>query len=111
MPLAGTGVGEGRWSVVASPRGAPEGVELEELAERVAIQLLVRWGVVAYELTSRESVRVPWRHVVWALRRLEARGEVVGGRFVAGLSGEQYATQDAAEMLVGAPRGPRGAAR
>ena len=50
--LAGTGVGEGRWSVLASPSGGPEGVELEELAERVAVQLLVRWGVVAYELTS-----------------------------------------------------------
>jgi ATP-dependent Lhr-like helicase len=96
---AGTGVGEGRWSVVASPPGEPTGVELEELAERVAVQLLVRWGVVAYELTSRESVRVPWRHVVWALRRLEARGEVVGGRFVSGVSGEQYATQDAADLL------------
>jgi ATP-dependent Lhr-like helicase len=37
--------------------------------------------------------------VVWALRRLEARGEVVGGRFVSGVSGEQYATQDAADLL------------
>jgi ATP-dependent Lhr-like helicase len=106
--MAGSGVGEGRWSVVTSPEGAPEGVELEELAERVAIQLLMRWGVIAYELTSRESVRVPWRHVVWALRRLEARGEVVGGRFVLGLSGEQYATPDAASMLVERREGRRG---
>ena len=105
------GVGEGRWSVVASPPGAPEGIELEELAERVAVQLLVRWGVVAYELTSRESVRVPWRHVVWALRRLEARGEVVGGRFVVGVSGEQYATQDAAELLAARREGRAGDAR
>jgi len=85
------------------------GVELEELAEQVAVQLLVRWGVVAYELTGRESVRVPWRHVVWALRRLEARGEVVGGRFVAGVSGEQYATQDAADLLGERRGGRRGA--
>ena len=107
---AGSGVGEGRWSVVSSSGGPPEGVELEELAEHVAVQLLVRWGVVAYELTSRESVRVPWRHVVWALRRLEARGEVVGGRFVAGLSGEQYATVDAARMLATRREGRTGRA-
>ena len=106
--LAGSGVGEGRWSVIATPTFEPEGVELEELAERVAIQLLVRWGVVAYELTQRESVKVPWRHVVWALRRLEARGEVEGGRFVAGLSGEQYATRDATVLLSVRREGRRG---
>ena len=106
--LAGSGVGEGRWSVVHSPMPPPEGVELEELAERVAIQLLIRWGVVAFELTQRESFRVPWRHVVWALRRLEARGEIEGGRFVAGLSGEQYATRDATVMLSVRREGRRG---
>ena len=106
--MAGTGVGEGRWSILQAPLGVPEGIELEELAERVAVQLLVRWGIVAYELTSRESCRVPWRHVVWALRRLEARGEVVGGRFVAGLSGEQYATIEAAGMLEGRREGRTG---
>ena len=63
----------------------------EALAEAVAQQLLLRWGIVAWELWSRESFKVPWREVVWALRRLEARGLVLGGRFVAGLSGEQYA--------------------
>jgi ATP-dependent Lhr-like helicase len=106
--LAGSGVGEGRWSVVPSAPQAPTGVELEELAERVAVQLLVRWGVVAYELTQRESFKVPWRHVVWALRRLEARGEVEGGRFVAGLSGEQYATRDATVLLSVRREGRRG---
>jgi ATP-dependent Lhr-like helicase len=45
---------------------------------------------------------------VWALRRLEARGEVVGGRFVAGLSGEQYATPDAARLLAERREGRRG---
>jgi ATP-dependent helicase Lhr and Lhr-like helicase len=106
--LAGSGVGEGRWSIISAPQSAPEGVELEELAERAAVQLLVRWGVVAYELTQRESMKVPWRHVVWALRRLEARGEVNGGRFVAGLSGEQYATRDATIMLATRREGRRG---
>ena len=50
----------------------------EELAEAVAWQLLARWGVVAWEVWSRESFHVPWREVVWALRRLEARGLALG---------------------------------
>jgi ATP-dependent Lhr-like helicase len=65
----------------------------------VAWQMLARWGVVAWDLWSHESFRIPWRDVVRALRRLEARGQVLGGRFVAGMSGEQYALPDAAAML------------
>jgi ATP-dependent Lhr-like helicase len=70
------------------------------LAEGVAWQLLARWGVVAWEVWGRESFRVPWREVVWALRRLEARGLVLGGRFVVGLAGEQYALPEAASALL-----------
>ena len=115
---AGTGIGEGRWSLLpgAEVLGAPA-VERrllpgnEELAEAVAWQLLLRWGVVAWELWSRESFRVPWREVVWALRRLEARGVALGGRFVAGLSGEQYALPEAARRCrrctAAAPSGER----
>jgi len=99
---AGTGIGEGRWSLlpleeeVAQESTAPRN---EELAEDVAWQLLARWGVVAFEVWARESFRVPWREVVWALRRLEARGVALGGRFVMGLSGEQYALPEAAQEL------------
>jgi ATP-dependent helicase Lhr and Lhr-like helicase len=104
---AGTGIGEGRWSLLPGPEvlGVPavdDGVLTpgnEELAEAVAYQLLARWGIVAWELWSRESFKVPWREVVWALRRLEARGVALGGRFVAGLSGEQYALPEAFEDL------------
>ena len=78
----------------------------EELAEIVAHQLLARWGVVTWELWGRESFKVPWREVVWALRRLEARGLALGGRFVAGLSGEQYALAEAAEDLLAVHRRP-----
>jgi ATP-dependent Lhr-like helicase len=74
-------------------------LEFETLAEQIAIQLIVRWGVVTYELFAQESYRIPWRYVAWALRRLEARGEVLGGRFVQGLAGEQYAHPDALDML------------
>jgi ATP-dependent helicase Lhr and Lhr-like helicase len=103
----GTGIGEGRWSLLPGPEvlGVPpvdDGVLTpgnEALAEAVAHQLLVRWGVVAWELWSRESFKVPWREVVWALRRMEARGLALGGRFVAGLSGEQYALPEAFDEL------------
>ena len=99
----GSGTGEGRWSLLprpdatsAGPHSAPAS---EELAEAVAWQLLDRWGVVFWELWGHESYRVPWREVVRALRRLEARGQALGGRFVAGVSGEQYATPEAAALL------------
>jgi ATP-dependent Lhr-like helicase len=98
----GTGIGEGRWSLLPVDDHAMVESALpanEELAEAVAWQLLVRWGVVAWEVWSRESFRVPWREVVWALRRLEARGLALGGRFVVGLAGEQYALPDAAAEL------------
>ncbi len=103
----GSGIGEGRWSLLPGPEvlGEPavdDGVLSpgnEELAESVAHQLLVRWGVVAWEVWGRESFKIPWREVVWALRRMEARGTALGGRFVAGLSGEQYALPEAVEEL------------
>ncbi len=108
--LVGTGVGEGRWSLLPEPdaggTGPHRGPESEELAEAVAWQLLIRWGVVAWELWARESYRIPWRDVVRALRRLEARGEAMGGRFVAGMSGEQYASPEAASLLAEVRRDP-----
>jgi ATP-dependent Lhr-like helicase len=103
----GTGIGEGRWSLLPTDEASHEQARpqtmapaAEGLAEDVAWQLLARWGVVAWEVWSRESFHVPWREVVWALRRLEARGVALGGRFVVGLSGEQYALPEAAEALV-----------
>jgi ATP-dependent Lhr-like helicase len=71
----------------------------DELAEAVAEQLVVRWGVVFRDLLVRENLTVPWREVLWALRRMEARGTVRGGRFVNGFSGEQFAHPDAVEAL------------
>jgi ATP-dependent Lhr-like helicase len=97
----GSGGGEGRWSLLSgvATHDAADLEQQDELVEAVAWQMLNRWGVVTWELWSRESFRVPWRDVVRALRRLEARGLALGGRFVAGLSGEQYAAPDAADML------------
>jgi len=71
----------------------------DELAEAVAGQLLSRWGVVFRDLFVRESLAIAWREVLWALRRLEARGVVLGGRHVAGFGGEQFALPEAVEQL------------
>jgi len=87
---------EGRWSLVPA---SDAGGEPEALAEAVAEQLLARWGVVFRDLLARESLVVPWRNVLWALRRMEARGGARGGRFVTGFVGEQYALPGAVDAL------------
>jgi len=86
----------GRWSLLPGPMPAGDP---DELAEAAAEQLIVRWGVVFRDLVRRENLAVPWREVLWALRRMEARGTVRGGRFVTGFSGEQFAHPDAVELL------------
>jgi len=90
--------GEGRWALL--PTGGPEDdLDRDTLAEQVAGQLLTRWGVVFWDLMARENLALPWREVVWAMRRLEARGVVRGGHFVKGPAGEQYALPEAVEEL------------
>ena len=89
--------GEGRWTLL---RERVIDAEADELAEAVAEQLLARWGVVFHALVARESLAMPWREVLWAMRRLEARGLILGGRFVSGFGGEQFATTEAAEHLL-----------
>ena len=80
-------------------RFQPEPSPADELAQSVAEQLLARYGVVFRDLVARENFAVPWRDVVRALRRMEARGTARGGRFVAGFIGEQYALPEAVEGL------------
>jgi ATP-dependent Lhr-like helicase len=93
----GAGLGaEGRWALLP-PRDAE--LAADDLAEATARQLLLRWGVVFRDLVARETLALPWRDVLWALRRLEARGEIRGGRFVTGFSGEQYARPEAVDDL------------
>ena len=103
-----TGASAGRWSLV--PAGGA-GVDRHELAEAVSEQLLNRWGVVFSGLARRGSLGLPWRDLQWALRRLEDRGLVRGGRFVAGFSGEQYALPAAVEQLTQVRKAPRTAER
>jgi ATP-dependent Lhr-like helicase len=70
-------------------------------AEATARQLLQRYGVVFRDLVQRESSLPPWRDILVALRRLEARGEIRGGRFVSGFVGEQFALPEALDELRG----------
>jgi ATP-dependent Lhr-like helicase len=66
----------------------------------VAVRLLLRrYGVLMRELLARERTAPPWRALLMQLRRLEARGEVRGGRFVEGRVGEQFALPEAVESL------------
>jgi len=94
--LRGSTGASGRWSLLPEPIADPD---RDELAEAVAQQLAARWGVVFRDLVVRENLAVPWRDVLWAFRRMEARETMRGGRFVAGFSGEQYAHPDALDVL------------
>jgi ATP-dependent Lhr-like helicase len=82
-------------------------IDRDELAEAVAELLLNRWGVVFRDLAVHDSMVFPWRDLQRALRRLEDRGLVKGGRFVSGFSGEQYALPAAAEQLAHVRKLPR----
>ena len=89
---------EGRWTLL--PAAQPV-ADADELAEAVAWQLLLRWGVVFRDVYLKERLAVPWREVLWALRRLEARGLIRGGHFVTGITGEQFADERACSLLRG----------
>ena len=71
----------------------------DEVVARFASQMLDRWGVVFRDLLARETLAPGWRELLGALRRMEARGEIRGGRFVAGFVGEQFARPEAVELL------------
>jgi len=94
----------GRWSLVPT---ADVDIDRHDLAEAVAEQLLYRWGVLFRDLAVHDGLRLPWREIQWALRRLEDRGLVRGGRFVGGFSGEQYALPAAIDQLTRVRRAPR----
>ncbi len=83
----------GRWALLRAEACAPD-----VAADKHARTLLRRYGVVLRELSSRE-VLPPWRDLLQHMRRMEARGEIRGGRFVAGFVGEQFALPEAIEAL------------
>jgi ATP-dependent Lhr-like helicase len=98
----------GRWAIVRRPAKAPGSTTVDsEAVEHVVRTLLKRWGVIFWKLLAREAEWLPpWREILMCCRRLEARGEIRGGRFIAGFSGEQYALPEAVAPLREARRRP-----
>ncbi len=86
----------GRWAAIVR---ADSGLPRDRQIQRFAAQLLLRWGVLFRDLLARESVAPPWRDLLPVLRRMEAQGEIRGGRFVAGFTGEQFARPEAVDLL------------
>jgi len=86
----------GRWALV---RHEESSLTTEARATAFANQLLLRWGVIFRDLLARESLAPPWRDLLPVLRRKEAQGEIRGGRFVSGFSGEQFARPEALDLL------------
>jgi ATP-dependent Lhr-like helicase len=91
----------GRWALInrTAPRDDSD-ASREAAVEYAARTLLARYGVVFWRLLTQEPGWLPpWRDLLRVYRRLEARGEIRGGRFVAGFSGEQFALPDAIGLL------------
>lgn len=100
----------GRWSALVGRKGSVEEPEVDGLQDsRVELSdadlqelaeiLLRRWGVVFRRLLDRETGMPPWRDLLRVLRRMEARGEIRGGRFISRFSGEQFALPEAVPAL------------
>ena len=89
----------GRWALARRtqlPRTRPQA----EAVEHAARTLLLRYGVVSLRIIEREAAWLPpWRDLLRVYRKLEARGDIRGGRFVAGLAGEQFALPEAIGLL------------
>jgi ATP-dependent Lhr-like helicase len=96
---------DGRWSLLSEQQESPDANPIaharrEDAAlESFARMLLTRYGVLFRDLLTRESNAPKWRELLNILRRLEARGEVRGGRFVTGFGGEQFALPQAVDSL------------
>jgi ATP-dependent Lhr-like helicase len=97
----------GRWALLrqtaasfersaAQPGVAPVS---DATLQAIAKQLLLRWGVVFRDLLQRETIAPSWRDLLITYRRMEAQGEIRGGRFVSGFVGEQFARPEAVELL------------
>jgi ATP-dependent Lhr-like helicase len=97
----------GRWSLLRPAGNPPRVPDAGRAAEELARALLRRYGVLFRKLADRENLAPPWRDLVRALRLLEARGEIRGGRFVEGFYGEQYALPEAVAALRQARNRPR----
>jgi ATP-dependent Lhr-like helicase len=98
----------GRWALL---RHVSSNVTAEQRVEHFAHQLLARWGILLRDLLVRETLAPPWRELLPVLRRMEARGQIRGGRFVSGFTGEQFCRPDALDLLRTIRRQPEAHAR
>ena len=96
----------GRWSIIQTSESREDEeksygwIQTDmEMLNHIAYTLLKRYGVVFHKILEREQNLPPWRELLYAWRRMEARGEIRGGRFVEGISGEQFAMPDAVALL------------
>ncbi|MDQ6652068.1 MAG: hypothetical protein M3Y84_04915, partial [Acidobacteriota bacterium] len=104
-PTPGSQAGQSGWGGTVRENVLAD----HEAAEKIARILLKRYGVVFKRLLEREGIALPWRVLLRIYHRLEARGEIRGGRFVAGISGEQFALPEAVGMLRAIRRARTGA--
>ena len=91
----------GRWALLSPGSQTSEEMSIPgpDTLQHIAWSLLSRYGVVFKRVLERETTLPPWRDLVMVLRRMEARGEIRGGRFVVGPSGEQFALPEAVSKL------------
>jgi ATP-dependent Lhr-like helicase len=94
--------GPGRWSLLVPSEPKAE----DEVRESLARLFLQRYGIVWRDLVMRESLAPTWRELLYVYRRMEARGEIRGGRFVAGFVGEQFALPEAVDVARAVRRQP-----
>ena len=93
----------GRWALLETPPSDPGH---DQRTEALARLYLNRWGIVFRDLLAREGLAPAWRDLLMVLRRMEARGEIRGGRFVSGFLGEQFAKPEAVDLLRAIRRKP-----
>jgi ATP-dependent Lhr-like helicase len=86
--------GPGRWSLLVPSEPKPQ----DEVMDQLARLFLQRYGIVWRDLVMREALAPTWRELLLIYRRMEARGEVRGGRFVSGFVGEQFALPEAVDV-------------
>ena len=98
-PRGKVGHAAGRWGLLCGDALETSPAEREAQVESACTVLLRRYGVVFRDLLAREETMPKWRELLGIFRRMEARGEVRGGRFLSGFGGEQFALPDAVESL------------
>jgi ATP-dependent Lhr-like helicase len=86
----------GRWSLIRPPM---QDIDESQRVEQIVRTLLARYGVVFRKLFDREPGLPSWRELLYVLRRMEARGEIRGGRFVQGFAGEHFALPEAVSLM------------